>query len=709
MRRPLAVAAVVFSLAAAAFAATDGARLAPLHLGATDVNERAIGAIPNGNTFAAITLRSAPIPGAPAQIRHTPIDANGRPLVAQARALVSSPDLLLARLSAPGNGATLAWYDGDNLTVASLSANGDLGAPHIVGHGRTYLNLGCNESRCIVEWYDVATKTETAAITDRAGNVLVNPFPLASFYYFTASDPAGFLLVGYNRLTRIDAASGTATFDVTIQQNAFIHSADFDGQDYAIVWGHYDGQYRLDSAKVNLNGAVSSVKNVLSTTFPVTSAQLAWNGSEHLLAFSTDDVDAPGIGGIPELLFPSNISVQRFSPALDAVGAKLKVTDNAEANQVRDVVWSGGRYYVSYDDLRTDTYFGVPASARGALISLQPAVLANDVIAIGPMSQRTPALASNGDVRFGAWLETDRTDNTAHLRGVRIRRDGSRIDETSREIASLKGIALARSHAAAAIGGDFLLVWREPAPEDGQAVAGRIDANGAVHRIVLPFERTFSAPKVVANGSSWLVVSLSVTQQLFAVRISRSGQILTPQPMILGAATDFDVASDGDRFAVLRGVSVSRFLTILNDDGSVVAANVTAATGGQLGLGGGHGGFLVFSGDDRARFFDRDGHASAASVRVGPRGSVTAIEPLGTGWLIWFTNENDTLVQVDANVTTAADIPNVQDLEAIAANDDGTVAALFSTAEELPPNGYGVALVMRDLAPSIPPRRRAAR
>lgn len=727
MRRHLAVAAVVFSLAAASFAATDGTRVAPFRLGATDVEEHAVGAIANGNGFAVITLRSAPASGGPAQIRYTPIDLGGHPIVSQARALVSSPGptlfapgLSVVRLSDSGAGAALAWFDGDAVTVASLSRSGDLGTPHVIGHGKTDLGFGCNASRCVAAWYDPAMEKYQAAVTDPAGNVLIDGLT-ASGYYAT-SDPGGVLLVAYNRVMRVDTTTGAISFDVTFAPNVFVSAADFDGQSYTVLWTSYDGEHHINAAKVSLNGALSSPKIVRSSDRPFAGVNLIWNGSEHLLAFGIDDVDGPAVGGIPEFYFPTNVYVQRLNAALEPISDGVRVTNNAEANAATDMAWNGSTYFVTYDDKRTDTYFGLPASARGALLSAQAGVLANDVIAIGPLSQRTPVLASSGDVRFAAWVETDRTNNAASLRAARLRRDGTRIDETSIEIASAKAIVLSQPNAAADAGDDFLVAWREQADlvSEGIPAAAIIRSSGAVERIALPFGPTANPVKVASNGSSWLVVSLSTQQQLSAVRIARSGQLLNPQPISLGQASTFDVASDGSGFAVLRAAAPSslpctecapRLLTVLDANGAIVAADVLAANGGLLSIAGGRGGFLVFAGDDRARLFDGSGRASASSVRLGPRGSIADIEPFGNGWLIWFSGflGSDFLAQIDANATTVLKFSDATGLQALTANDDGSVTQVFARADELPPNGFGAALVMRDLAPPIPPRRRAAR
>jgi hypothetical protein len=686
-----------------ALAAAGEVRVAPFRVGATDINETSAGVVTRGDTFAVLTLRSAPVAGAPATIRYTPIGSVG-----MARTILSSPKLSFARAAE----STLLWVDDSTLFLASLSDTGEVGEPRSFGKTNGPAALGCNGSRCTVAWYDLSSRKTMAAITDTAGNPLIAgiALPMEGSPASVVSDPNGFLILDtFGGMTRVDRNTGAVTFNIANHAVA----ADFDGHDYVAVFTVFESNNNREYVmRVSTDGKTTVPKPIgPAGDFLIT--RIAWNGAQHLIAHVINDTDPPGVGRVPEVFFASNIFVSHLNALLDPIdAAPLQVTNNKQCNVVRDLAWNGSSYYLAYDDLRTDTNFGFPFEARGALLTPAGGVVKNEVIAIGPMSQTSPALASSGDVRLAAWLEQDRATGITALRSARVTRDGRQLDAHPWTLVEAKSITL-QNASIAAVSGDFLVVWSEER-FGGQSAGAIIDAGGSLHRLSLPLQSYGSAARVASNGSSWIVIGFDVRRNLSAVRVSRSGQVLTPQLIPIGTLSGgFDVASDGDRFGIVRGLDSGRsVLTVLDANGAVVTADQPVADRGAVSIGGDRSGFLVAAGAPTIiQRFDRDGRGVGQPLKLPSAVGFTDIQPFGAGWALSYEGfTTNRLMLIDAAATRIIDAINIdRSSQAFASNDDRTLSVLFARAEELESYGAGIAQFVRELAAPPPPRRHAAR
>jgi hypothetical protein len=717
-------------------------RVAPFRVGATDLNETVVGVIPRGDGFAAITRRAAATPDGLTTLRYTPISPSGTPLAASARRLVAAPNIDAAAVSESGGQTTLLWDERTTIFAASVSSSGELGERHVIGKTSFSqpLDIGCNATRCLATWIDTSNPTwvRDAAMTDRTGAPVVRvPVPADISVADIVADPSGFLILGWGfqasqltgRAVRIDM-NGATRFDVPLP-SPYDLAADFDGTSYAVVWSDLASETTLrqqHAAKLALDGTVSP-----SVAIGIPSelgAAIAWNGSEHVVAFSHEESETPV--AIPESGIPSTLFVERLDAALAPIGLPVRIAADGLSNLVRGIAWNGKAHYVGWDRLHVgDASFGVPAQARGVLVGTHadPGVQAS--IAVGPMSQRSPALASSRGVHLAAWIETDHETQISTLFAARIGRGGNRIDSVPITVATGRRLALANNHAIAAIEGDFLITWAqsdERVPPLNLAARAAIIRSGlsGVELVTLSTQlATPSTPRVASNGSSWLVASGSPL--LAAQRVTRSG-FAAGAAVVVGRVSQFDVASDGDRFAILRsyfecedpaGCPHFRF-TSFNGDGGVRVAEVPVAPVllNPFALAGDARGYTFFGTSLNTRpvvmNFDRDAVRTSPPLEFGT-GFVDspAIAPLGDGWVLrWnaaFTDEMTARVNRDA--TAVDQQPETMPLlGAIAGDEEHRAVAMIGREEEEPPYGAGLAQLLRDFSPGvIPPRRRATR
>jgi len=711
MKRLLLIFAVAFSVAA-------DVRVAPFRFGLTDLSEVTVGLLPRDTAFAAITLRHAPSFRDVSTIRYTPTDVNGTLIPAAAIDLVVAPNMQSARVASAGRGALLGWTIDDTFYVASLSSDLHLGTPLKLGPS-TASQVACNAARCLASWRDAPTGQMKGLMTDLACHELFR-LDLRSDFTQILTDPNGFLLVGYDGVSRIDS-SGAVTFTTPFPPHTFsIIGGDFDGAEYVLIFSpsNFEGGNHNTIATIDLQGRFSTP---FLLDVPLSDrALLAWNGVEHFLVFdavvNTFGVPfIPGVGVIVPTAPPSNLFVARLSAALELLSTPIQITMGLEPKVLGNVASNGTLFDVAYDDGAT-VYFAngqtfTPTNEpRLALLSPQTGVVSDQGVSVGPLSQKTPALATSDALRLAVWTERGSDDPSTLLRASRIAADGRRLDDTPIALDSAAAITLSRK-SVAAIGDDFLVVFSK----DQKPSAILVHGDGTHEAIALPYANG-APPQVVTNGRTWFIVAAQ-SFGMGVVRVARSGALLTPSVANIGPANVVDAASDGDHFAVLGtlvGAHAHTTLQIFDADFTRVDKNVDF---GDLGtsplIAGTDDGYVIVSRADVAfaRRVSLGGEVVGAPVKLPIAGSVVDVQPYSEGWLVHAINfKEDDLVHLDRDtLAVLGTIVEPESVQAIAANSDGSVSALFADVLSENSLGIGVAQVLREIAPGHPRRHGAPR
>ena len=712
MKRLLLTLAIATSVAAEV-------RVAPSRIGLTDLSEVTVGVLARDDGFGAITLRRSPFLTDPSTIRYTPADVTGQLLPAASIDLVTMRSLQSAHVAAAGRGALLAWIADETLYLAPLTSDLHVGAPVKLGPALGS-QLACNDSRCLTAWTDAPTGQMKGLITDLSGNELLRINLRNDLFFNILSDPTGFLLSGYDSVTHIDQVSGAATFVTRFPPETYgIIGGDFDGLNYVVVLLGSDPRpgFHNTVAKLDLQGRFTPPARFDA---PVSDrALLVWNGQEHLVVLNgvidTHGFPFPPPETLVPLPPPSNAYVSRLSPSLNVLLPAVQVTSGLEPKVLVNLASNGAGYELAYDDGAASyfanglTHFPVN-KARLERIGPAGDVVSDQAVSVGPLSQKTPALATSGSLRLAVWLERGADETTTLLRASRLTSDGRRLDDTPILLASAPEITLSRK-AVAAAGDDFLVVFSE----SQHPAAIFVHGNGTHERIALPYDSPGSAPEVVTNGRSWMIAS-SQSFGVGMVRLARSGALLTPTVNDVGPATIFDMATDGDRFALVTSLASGPPCNCVLTEFQLFDADFSRDDKdldfGNIGMGAfitaNADGYVVATRTDATiiRRFDRSGNLISQPAKSPIRGTLLDIQPFSGGWLASVMNAGEAdLVHLDRDATTIiATLVEPRPVQAIAANGDGSVSALLADLVEDDFHGIGIAQVLREIAPGHPRR-----
>ena len=701
LRRALLVMAVATSLGA-------DVRVAPFRLGLTDLRESTVGVLARDDGFGAITLRQAPSTRDMSTIRYTPADISGKLIPAAAIDLVSAPGLTSAHVAAAGTGAMLGWTAGNTAFLAPLSHDLHLGSVKTLGPTELASKIACNSSRCLAAWTAPSGQLN-AMMTDVSANEVAR-ISIRPDTSDILADPSGFLLIGYDGVTHIDQ-SGAATF-----------VARYPERTYRAIAGDFDGnQYVLALLTSGVAGSTNSVATLdlqgqfsipIQVNAPLSDrATLTWNGQEHLLVLNgliaPPVPPPPGVGLIIPFTQPSNLFVARLSRTLDFLTAPIQITLGLDPKLLVNAAWNGAFYDIAYD-AGAAFYFANGSSInpinvpRLALVSTETGLVSDQAVSIGPVSQRPAALATSDHLRLAVWLEHGADDPATFLRAARMTSDGRRLDDTPIALDSAANLTLATTKAVAAIGDDFLVAFTK----DQRPAAILVHADGRFERIALPYV-SGEAARVVANDRSWFIVAM---QQggMGAVRVSQSGVLLTPSVGIIGPANSFDVASDGERFAVVSHVSDQTIFQLFNADFTRVDKHVEFVDSGAPHIAGSAAGYVVVLGTNLigAQKLSPNGDPLSGRVLVMRGKVVVDVQPYSGGWLVHALNAGEEdLVHVNGDtLAVIATLVETSTVQAIAGNSDGSVSELRADVIDEKPFGIGVAQVLHEIAPGHPRR-----
>jgi len=297
------------------------------------------------------------------------------------------------------------------------------------------------------------------------------------------------------------------------------------------------------AAIVDARGAVHAV----ALPAPgVSSHALASNGSEYVYVWQRDRTP---------------IALQRYSLSGVAVGDMDVVAGNASGNvNFPVVVWTGSEYLMSWNDgnaawMRTfggeahalgNGYPNLAAGRAGVFLTISPASYppppqtirrldtndAEHVLAYAPLSQSTPAMATNGGESAAVWNEENQ------VRFARVRADGTHPDGAG----TLLPIGN-KTPALASDGVNYFVAWIAKPHVYGLFIGPDGRVAGAPLVIGDENNDTQGAPGVTWSGSQYLVTWSHSSAGVGA------GAMVTPA----GGVTPFQYGGNGNTSGVSAG------------------------------------------------------------------------------------------------------------------------------------------------------------
>jgi hypothetical protein len=327
LRRSPALLPFLFALALHAESPAPGLTLGPLvpvaeaHVGGNSFGNELAGVTPDGDGFRVWYYR---IDDAGA-LHSVHIDASGNTDFATDRRVF--PTATVANYFTPraAGGKTLLFWSSpaNGLRVSAAAGDGTAvdpaGMPIPLPAG--YCDAACNAERCLVVPED-ASAAGAGTLLSTSGQI-IEPRLALPFLALAGADDQGFLLTGVTgalHAVRIDNA-GLRTFDTVIQPGPVdaTASADFDGQQYTLVWQNQGGDLSTYAAHLTLSGVLEPPRKLLTADRAEvfgTFGNVLWNGREHLYLYGLEGL--PSI--IPELVPSSILYVQHLDRDLTPIG-----------------------------------------------------------------------------------------------------------------------------------------------------------------------------------------------------------------------------------------------------------------------------------------------------------------------------------------------------------------------------------------------------
>lgn len=578
--------------------ATPPVALTPVRLTTARTSDRLIAVVPSDAGFRAYYERHAQL-DANTELRTVRFGVDGTVDAATDRAVFPARAVrTFLQVEATAAGPRLFWLDGArNVRFSRTAADGSAtdAAGIVVAAATNEFDAGCNESHCLVQsWQHSFDDASLATIVTADGAIAATRTLPPSFALTGGVDPEGFLIAGNDRglhVLHIDNDGTPRHFDAVVQSGRNVASrvADFDGEQYALVWSNADEQaadYGTYAARISRNGTVSTPVKIADfgrASSEPRDAALAWNGRTHVYVRR----EPAGASRLPDFLPPTMLSAQSFDrdfrpvtppqPLNSAVGAMEVAVAPALLGDVVFVGWA-----------ELSGTLGELSVMRGARVEPDGAVHRADPLFRLPTPQIPEALALAGGRTLAVFSEKD-TDATrryypradAVLRFLRLTASGTVLDATPIVLSPSFDADL--GVAAAALGDEVLVVWnRGPEPDDRLEAAIVHMADGTLERIPLPLQARDASFAAAASANAWLV-----TAGGSFVVLSRTGLLVTPQPVQYTTARTAGptAASDGSGFLVAaaeyaplqqRGEGPTR-MTLVGAGGAIAVPEQTLA------------------------------------------------------------------------------------------------------------------------------------
>ncbi|HWS70808.1 MAG TPA: hypothetical protein VN605_01780, partial [Thermoanaerobaculia bacterium] len=434
-----------------------------------------------------------------------------------------------------------------------------------------------NAERCLVITY-AAQNEALAMLLSPSGQTLQQvPVPRLSI---AGTDDHGFLLTGVTKdfhALRIDNGGGV-TFDTIVQHGDIpVSSADFDGEQYSLIWSNHGEDRSIYAMHITLAGVVEPPRRLRDDAPFGSEGVVVWNGREHVYAYTVS-----GFGNvIPEIAPETTPYLQFLDRDLAPIGAPRELQHTkAGTNFGFQTAVNGGAAYLAWQE--GFGFFAALSTIHGALVAADRSVVRTGGFHAEPLPQFPQAIAATADTTVAVWSDADlnRLDPLDFAVGplwfTRFTRSGVSLDAQPRLLAEF-----AVSVAASTIGSDVLVVWHRgretPQPMEAAIVH---TADGTFDHYSLPLTDFAGILAVATNGNSWLIVA---GRSLLA--ISRTGMPLTPAAVRYRNLTPSSIAlaSDGSRYLLtweddteqhLQGSGPARF-AIINGDGTIAVPEQT--------------------------------------------------------------------------------------------------------------------------------------
>ena len=515
-----------------------------------------------------------------------------------------------ASVAASGAGPVIAWRDGSEIHIAVDDGSRPL-VPAYSFPANWSPTTRCSGTRCAVAalttvaLFDAAAKRgSNVALDDEASSLAVDPngFAVSSLFNATRYDLSG------ARLWRLSTL-------------AYNRTLDFDGVRYNAAWTDAED---VRVAAFLPDGTLTPARTVYTSHFGVSGIELQCNGPQHLLAFGDQTGGFPGPEHEPP---PSNVVALRLNRDLAPLDpAPITLGGTREVNFAPHAACNGPLWNVSWSHV---PFFTGPPTPQTAVIA--PASVGVAWLQSGAIDQTGAAVAATDDQRLVVYLEKDQTVSTSRLFMMQMSDDGAQLQNPR-----MLDAAVNEPARTAPFGSDFIVAWTSLTANE-QSMAAVVHSFGAVTAVPLaPNERVLAAG---SNGSSAVVLT-SPGRGAHLWRIARTGQLLTPVPIVLSSdyADMGAVASDGNRF-LIAWATPAPHVALLAGDGTPIISDrklndanfsdtIAAAWNGHE--------YLVVAGSGpfyRATRLSSEG-AVIAFVDFGAGYVDASIVPSRDGWLI---------------------------------------------------------------------------
>ena len=323
-------------------------------------------------------------------------------------------------------------------------------------------------------------------------------------------------------------ASQAATGELAPGEQSFPKIAS-DGTNYLVAWrdDRTTSGWDIVGTRVNRDGVVLDPDGVLISDAPARqmSPDVAFDGSNYLVTW--DDERRGDFDVYSARVTPSG-------SVLDPDGIPITTAPNHQGGPA--VEFDGTNYMIVWNDWRAgfDIY--------GARMSPTGTVLDPGGIQISPATamQEGPALAFDGTNYLVAWQDDRSSMHVPDIYGARVTRAGAVLDPAGIAISTAYGYQ--RTPAVAFGGSNYFVAWADRRSTRDEIYASRVTPAGLVLDPdgIAVAARGSDRLAIQFDGSNYLVVwsgaPFGQSSDIYAARVSQSGEILDPGGILVSGA-----------------------------------------------------------------------------------------------------------------------------------------------------------------------------
>lgn len=474
-------------------------------------------------------------------------------------------DVFARRVSSTGQ------LDTVEIPIAAVPEYNEL-APSVASNGSNYLVGWSDERGGYSRPY--ATLVSNAGVVAGSGFLLTNVDTLQSSVT-VASNGLDFLAVwvdyraGSDRDiygTRVTGAgtvvdaSGFA-IGAAAGVNESYPAVASDGANYLVAWSAWNtssSTFQTLASRVASSGSspvLDSPSLALSPSggaykYPAISRAGTSAGSGYLVAW-----EGNGSTSFSTNLFSASVS----SSGTVTAGSSFTVTPTVTSlYQTEPAVASNGTNYLVVWMENNAQVYGARVTREGGTIDVPPLAITASI-----RERQSPAVTSNGTDYFVTWM--DYRDINWDIYGARVLGSGP----SSSAVLDPSGIAVSTDPAfqnaphVAALGANYLVVWRQDVGGRGDVYGARVTSAGVVQDTsgiaIATNAVEHYTPRAASNGSHYFVVwaeyQSTTAWDIAGIRVSSAGALLDTSGIPISTALreqfDPDVASNGTDFFVV--------------------------------------------------------------------------------------------------------------------------------------------------------------